>query len=83
MGCDSWAKKYRVCEAATHNGTAAPEHGCRRNWNKSSQAKEPGVAMSLAKSRQQESVELEALVADDDAATIKCLREEMDVGIGN
>ena len=42
---------------------------------------EPDVAVSLAKSLQQEGIELGALVADDDAATIKRLREEVDVGI--
>ena len=39
------------------------------------------VAVSLAKPLQQEGVELGAPVADDDAATITRLKEEMDVGI--
>ena len=39
------------------------------------------VAVSLAKPLQQEGVELGAPIADDDAATIKSLKEEMVVGI--
>ena len=39
------------------------------------------VAVTLAKPLQPEGVELGALVADDHAATIKRLKEEIDVGI--
>ena len=42
---------------------------------------EPDVAVSLEKSLQQGGVEIGALVADDDAASVKRLREEIDVGI--
>ena len=38
------------------------------------------VAVSLAKPLQQEDNELGAPVADDDAVTIKRLKEEIDVG---
>ena len=44
-------------------------------------AMELDVAVSRAKPLQQEGDELGALVADDDAAAIKNLKEEMDVGI--
>ena len=80
LGYDSRAKKCRVCETAARNGTVPPEHDCRRNWYKSSKAMKPDVAVSLTKSLQQEGIELGALVADNDAATIKRLRE-VDVGI--
>ena len=39
------------------------------------------VAVSLAEPLQQEVIELRAPVEDDDAATIKRLKEEIDVGI--
>ena len=44
-------------------------------------AMELDVAVSLAKPLQQEGVELGVPAADDDAATIKRLKEGMDVGI--
>ena len=59
----------------------AAEHDCHRNWENSSKAMELDVAVSLAKPLQQEGVELRAPVADDDAATIERLKEEMDVVI--
>ena len=39
------------------------------------------VAVNLAKPLQQEGIELGAPVADDDSATIKRLKEEIDIGI--
>ena len=48
---------------------------------KSSKAMELEVAVSLIKPLQHEGIELGAPVADDDAATIKRLKERIDVGI--
>ena len=59
----------------------AAEHDRRRNWKKSSKAMDLDVAVSLAKPLQQEGIDLGAPVADGDAATIKGLREEIDVGV--
>ena len=39
---------------------------------------EPDVAVSLAKQLPECGISLQALVADDDAATIKKIREEVD-----
>ena len=81
LAYDSRKKKCRVCESAARKGVQAPQHDCRRNWDKSSKAMEPDVAASLAKGMAESGIKLGALTADNDAATIKRVREEVDSSV--
>ena len=74
-------KKCRVCETEACNGAVLPSMTVAGTGKKSSKAMELEVAVSLIKPLQHEGIELGALVADDDAATIKRLKERIDVGI--
>ena len=71
----------RTCREAEKRGAEPSKHDCRKNWSKSSKAMEPDIAVSLAEGIQKHGVKLYAMIADDDAATIKRVREEVDAGI--
>ena len=74
-------KKCRTCEHSKKKGMAPPVHDCRMNWNQSSKAMEPDIAVQVAKEIRKNQVSLGALIADDDASTIKRIREEVDVDV--
>ena len=71
LGYDSRKKKCRTCESAFSRGVEPLPHNCRYNWSKSLKATEPDVTVALAKELLASGMELGALLADDDAATIK------------
>ena len=77
----SRVKTCIICDAAARAKKDLPPHDCRRNWDKSSKAMEPDVAVQLVKELPTSNFQLGALIADDDAVTIKRVREEVDVNI--
>ena len=81
LGYASRVKTCRICDTAARAKKDPPPHDCRRNWDKSSKVMEPDVAVQLVKELPMSNVQLGALIVDDDAATIKRVREEVDVNI--
>ncbi|XP_072035542.1 uncharacterized protein, partial [Amphiura filiformis] len=80
-----YATKNKWCKQCHHdnqNKNSPPkDHDCRMNWHKSSKAMEPDVALTIGKELQQQGAELSHIVGDEDASTIKQLREGLNPNI--
>ena len=82
LAFESRKKRSGTCQVEKRNGRMPQKHDCRCKWMKSSKAMEPDVASSLAKQLPETGIQLGSIIADDDAATIKRIREVVDSSIG-
>lgn len=69
------SKDCRKCTFHTNKGNVPPPHSCHRNWNGSSKAMEPDVAVETVQQVEKENVEVGVLIMDDDATTIAKIRQ--------
>ncbi|XP_069119349.1 uncharacterized protein [Argopecten irradians] len=72
------SKSCRICDRSKTKGTVTRKHLCRRNWNGSAKAMEPDMVVEMVKSS---SVEIEAIVGDEDTSTISRLHSEVNSAI--
>ena len=71
------SKRCISCEVAERSKRPPYPHDCRRNHTGSSKSMEPAVAVKLAKSLTQHGAHVSCLVGDDDASTIKHLKDQV------
>ena len=79
IGYGTRTKKCTTCDVAEKENRKPAAHDCRRNWEKSSKAMEPDIAVQLAtEAKESASIRFATVIGDDDCSTIKKLREEVD-----
>ncbi|XP_062601452.1 uncharacterized protein LOC134263157 [Saccostrea cucullata] len=74
-------KTCRKCDIAFRKGEIASPHDCRKNWDGSSKAMEPAMAVDILNNIKEKGHQVRTIVMDDDATTIAKIRREVDESI--
>ena len=78
VGYGVMSSSCRICAVASKQGVAPQQHDCRKNWNGSSKAMEPAMAVNILTRIKDKGHQLKKLVMDDDTTTIAKVRNEVE-----
>ena len=79
--CLSYAtksKQCRICQHAENKNEVPRSHDCFKNWQGSSKAMEPAMAVDMLQQLRDEGTEVNTLIMDNDTTTISRARAEFD-----